>query len=201
MQTAVQKTFILLSFTALMFSGCSDPTNLPKATLKSETIPQIESIVLDSPTINIDRARGEAPATIQTTLNVKAGKGVRERAHMVIQSVTLYAGDQVQALEDVENEKEVDPPIADIPKAMASLKFENKNSRYVDETTLAFSSDNFTDTIINHMTTNGPLDVLCDSDTVTLQITFDTFYISFADQDNKIVTIKSAVAMPLQCAN
>ena len=118
----------------------------------------------------------------------------------MLKSATIYAGDQAMILSLVPDEDE-EPIKPEGASAMATLKYESQNSRFVDETTLAFSSDNFKEKLVNNMTTNMPLDVLCASDTVTIEVVFEAAYISYLEDSTRRSTYEPFIVTPIQCSN
>ena len=196
----MRKIGVVLCLMLFAVACGDDGAGATKVQLKSETIPKLKSVAISSATINVDRARPDAPATISLDLDVSPGTGIRERGHLMLKSAVIYTGDQTMILSMVpdEDEEKVKPEVA---SAMATLKYESQNSRFIDETTLAFSSDTFKEKIVNNMTTNMPLDVLCASDTVTIEVVFDAAYISYLEDSTRRSTYEPFIVTPIQCSN
>lgn len=192
---------LTICLVSLFIWGCgNDGAGATKATLKSDTVPQLSALALQDATINIDRARLDAPATLSVSIKVTPGTSIRERGHLIFKGATLYAGDQTMILSKTPEEGE-EPEKPEVATASATLKFESQNSRLVNETTIAFSSDNFVEQLVNNMTANMPLVDLCATSQVTLQVNFEASYISYLDDEDKRTTYAPFIVVPLQCAN
>ena len=70
----MRKIGVVLCLVLFAVACGDDGAGATKVKLTSETIPKLRSVELSSATINVDRARPDAPATISLDLDVSPGE-------------------------------------------------------------------------------------------------------------------------------